>query len=299
MTTPLSSQAAAALDFFRRNPDTRINHSALMRTGLSRRRSQAIIKELIEAGILRVIKLVGGGTNVKLVSSDTTRVVSSDSTTVVSSGIAIEAVTLVSSNSVSYTAVTTDKATNKFFDEVEVEKENMGYEFFGSTSSGDDDLVRERQKHDAWKKAEYAQAREKKAELRRDKHRANLDPMAWTCKDVAYEFADRLMDRWDIKPFSVTQSRFVQALSGFRKQHDTNGALELQLIELFFSSLEQGKYEDGNHLWRAFLYKAPQLLQTAREKVVSTEERETAIIRDQELAERKLSLLDEEDDVQD
>jgi len=171
----------------------------------------------------------------------------------------------------------------------------MGYGFFEGTSSGDDsDLIRDREKHMAQKKAEYAAAREAKAQQRKDLHRSNLEPIHWTCKDVAYEFADRLSDLWSIKPFSVTQSRFVQALAVFRKQHDTNGAIEMQIINLFFATLKQEKYTDGNHLWRAFLYKAPSLVQTARESTITAEERENNVIRDQELAERKLSMFDED-----
>jgi hypothetical protein len=173
----------------------------------------------------------------------------------------------------------------------------VGYEFFSGTSSGDSDMLQDRAKHEARKKAEYAAAREKKAQERKDVHRANVDPSSWTCKDVAYEFADRLKDLWNIPPFSVVQTRFVQALATFRKQHDTNGALELELLNLFFSSVNHENYTDGNHLWRAFLYKAPSLLQTARERVITPEQMETAIIRDTELADRKLSLFDEDDDV--
>jgi hypothetical protein len=106
-----------------------------------------------------------------------------------------------------------------------------------------------------------------------------------------------MADLWSIKPFSITQSRFVQALSVFRKQHDTNGEVELKLIELFFSTLKSEKYTDGNHLWRAFLYKAPSLLMQARESIITVEQMETNIIRDQELTNRKLALLDEDENV--
>jgi hypothetical protein len=42
------------------------------------------------------------------------------------------------------------------------------------------------------------------------------------------------------------------------------------------------------------MYKAPSLVQVARESIVSVEEREHAVIRDTELAERKLSMFDED-----
>jgi hypothetical protein len=286
----LSKEARHHYNFFRANRDIRINYRALMSQGVSKRKSLAILKELREANLIKIVKLAGGGTNIKLVTSDVP--------TVGTSGIAIRAVTAskqIYTNS--DTAVTTIKATNKFLDEVEGEEKNMGYEFFGATASSDDDNLRERQRFQEYRKAEYNEAREKKAEARREMHRSKVDPANWTCKDVACEFSERVSNMWHIKPFSVLETRFVQALGTFRKQHDTNGAIELEILNLFFSTLQDSKYEDGNHMWRAFLHQAPMLLQTARENVVTVEERETAIIRDQERADRKLSLLDEDDDV--
>ena len=286
----LSDLATQWLSFFVTNPDFRINHRNLMSKGVSRRKSYAIIRELCDHNYLKITKHPVFGTSIKVVVSDATTVVAS-----VTYG---TAVTLVSSNSVSYTAVTTDKVTNKFFDGVEEEGKDMGWDFWESSSSGEsDDVLDARRKQAAYKAKEYEKAREAKAQQRKDLHRSKLDPANWTCKDVAYEFADRMANIWSIKPFSVTQSRFVQALSGFRKQQGTNGAIELEIIDLFFRSLQHDKYTDGNHLWRAFLYKAPALLQQARESVVTVEERETAIIKDQELTSRKLALFDEDDDV--
>jgi len=219
-------------------------------------------------------------------------------TSLVSSDSTVTAVQLLQPiNPNSSNARTVDIATNKFFDEVKEEEKQVGYDFFENASSGDDEFASERAKHLAKVKQEYAEAKLAKAEQRRDRHRSNLDPALWSCKDVAYEFADRMADIWSIAPFSVTQSRFVQALAAFRKQHDTNGALETKLIELFFASLDAEKYTDGNHLWRAFMYKAPMLLQTAKELTVTVEEREANIIKDAELTSKKLSLFDEDDNV--
>jgi hypothetical protein len=174
----------------------------------------------------------------------------------------------------------------------------VGYDFFEKTSSTDNsDILAARAKHVAEKKAEYAEVKETKAQRQKDLHRSKIASTEWTCKDIAYEFGDRMADLWSIKPFSITQSRFVQALAVFRKQNDTNGEVELKIIELFFSTLKAEKYTDGNHLWRAFLYKAPSLLMQARESIITVEQMETNIIRDQELTDRKLALLDEDENV--
>jgi hypothetical protein len=279
----ISDQAKAWLDFFYLHPEVRINYHALMKYGpVSRRKSMDIIRELKAAKLIHAKRSRHIGTNLEL-------------TVAVSSVTSVTAVQPISSISNSSIASTSSYATNKFFDEVEEEGDKVGYDFFESTSTGDDEIIREREKHMAVKKAEYAEAQEKKAQQRKDIHRSKLDPISWTCKDVAYEFADRMANIWSIKPFSVTQSRFVQALAGFRKQHDTNGALELEIINMFFSSLQAEKYTDGNHLWRAFMYKAPLLLQSAKERVVSAEDVQTAIVDDQQVSKKKLALLEDED----
>lgn len=283
----LSSQAQYWLEFFSRNPNVRVNYKALMERGLSRRKSMEVMRELKRHGSVRARKSRGNGTKLEL-------------TTLVSSDTAIRQNSSTASSSISnsYTASTTNSATNKFLVENEEEGKSMGWDFFSPTSSGEDDeLLRNRKKHEEYKKQAYQEKREAKAAQRRDLHRSKINPADWTCKDVAYEFADRVGDIWNIKPFSVVQSRFVPALSQFRKQHGTDGAVELELINLFFASMQSDKYTDGNHLWRAFLYKAPSLLQTARERVITPEEIETAIIRDSEYASKKLSMFDEDDDV--
>jgi len=290
MSINISRQAQDCLAFLYLNPTLIINHRTLMEhKGLSRRKSLSVLQELRDANCIKMTRIVGAGTKTKVVMSDVTKSVIS--------GYRHIAVQLVSHISNSNTASTTNIATNKFLDEVEGKEEEVGYEYFKKMSSPDDDTLADRAKHLAQKKAEYVEIREAKAQKRKDQHRSKISPADWTCKDVAYEFGDRMADIWSIKPFSVTQSRFVQALSVFRKQHDTNGEVELKIIELFFSTLKSEKYTDGNHLWRAFLYKAPSLLMQARESIITVEQMETNIIRDQELTNRKLALLDEDENV--
>lgn len=292
MSVSLSKPALMWLEFFATHPDVRINYLTIMEHGaVSRRKSLDILRELREKNAVIARKSRYVGTNLELTS------LGLELTTTVTPVSTITAVQLVSSIYNSYTASTVDIATNKFLDEVEGKEKQVGYDFFEKTSGPDDEMLAERLKHLEKVKAEYAEARTANAQKRKDLHRSKISPAAWSCKDVAYEFADRMADIWSIKPFSVTQSRFVQALAVFRKQHDTNGEVELKLIELFFQTLKHDKYADGNHLWRAFLYKAPSLLTQARESIITVEQMETNIIRDQELTNRKLALLDEDENV--
>lgn len=286
----LSEEAAYWLEYFKTHSATRINSASLMAKGVSRRRSRDIIRELTRAGELTMVTRVAGGSQIVLTGG----------TSVVPPGYAIKQINHSASTAIVPIAVQLEminKATNKFLDKVEEEGKSMGYEFFEATSGEDSDVLREREKHEARKKAEYLAKREKRAAQKELTHRSKVDPAQWTCKDVAYEFATRLRDVWEIAPFSVTESRFVQALATFRRQHDTNGAIELELVNLFFENLRSENLKDGNHAWRAFMFKAPQMLQTARERVITPEQMETAIINDTARADRKLALFDEDDDV--
>jgi hypothetical protein len=172
-------------------------------------------------------------------------------------------------------------ATNKFFDEVKEDGGSMNDEMykslFGSKSTSDFET-------------------DQNAKMdKRKRHRDSVEVSRWNSKDVAYEFADRMLDMWNIPPFRVTQTRFVMALAGLRKRFETNGAIEVAMIDIFFSSIQHDKYKDGNHLWRSFIRIAPSIVEQARIAVTTPEQRETAIVDAKAQAAKKLALFDDED----
>lgn len=139
-------------------------------------------------------------------------------------------------------------------------EEEMGYDFFDKTSSSDrDEALAERDKHIRLQKAAYAEQRaasgQKKLLNRRD-----IPKASWTVSDVAYEFSDRLQQHWHIKPWSVVQSRFVPALSNVRKQHDTNGEIEVEVMTRFFDSISINEYDDAEMLWKMFIKRFPAIV---------------------------------------
>jgi hypothetical protein len=281
----LSRDARYALKLFIDNPSIAVNSASLQtHMEVSRRKSRALIAELEAAGYLDRRTNSRYGTRIKL-STRVPKLVPSQS---------LYSSTASSSISNSVTASTTDIATNKLSDEVRWKEESVGWDFFEPTSTEDDERLRERQKHEAMKKAEYAEEKAKVAQ-KRSTHRSAINPVHWTVKDVAFEFADRMSNYWNIKPFDIIQSRFVHSLSAFRKKHDTNGAIELVLIDMFFAGLKAEKYQDGNHLWRSFLHYAPSMVQDARMRVITPEQKVANMARAQEQASKKLALLDEED----
>jgi hypothetical protein len=121
----------------------------------------------------------------------------------------------------------------------------------------DDDRHNEAVKHMAKKKAEYAEQKAAR-HAQRITHRETKPLAAWTPSDVAYEFANRILSFWHIKPWAVSNSRFIQALAETRKKYDTTAVEELEIMDRFFRALQIDKYTDADMLWKMFIKRFPE-----------------------------------------
>ncbi len=306
----ISEEAQSWLNYFIANPQVRISYTSLMALKVPRRRAMAVIKELENAKKVIRTRSLGHGTRIVISPTEVTNEVTAPVTWIppyshsASKAIVPIAIQLEMTNIV-----------NKFFDEVKEGEKDMGYEFFEDKAAAREKALeralsdldnkfnarwREEQKALSSKERAEAAAARKAVQLEAARTRfidRNKSPENWTVRDFVYAFSAELSNLWDIPPADIVRSRFQQAMSAFRQKHSTNGAIEKELMTLFFSTIQSDKYTDGNHVWKAFLYKAPDLLQTARERVITPEQIETAIIDDTARAERKLALFDEDDDV--
>lgn len=153
-----------------------------------------------------------------------------------------------------------------------VKEENMPYDFFESTSSmDDDDRLAERSKHMAAKKEKYEEQRSRTAN-KKVLRREGIPTAKWTSTDVAFEFATRVHEHWHIKPWSVTKSRFIQALGTVRKQHGTDGAIEVEAMTRFFDSISINQYDDAEILWKMFIKRFPMFVGQIRNMVMPDSE---------------------------
>ena len=156
-----------------------------------------------------------------------------------------------------------------------IEVSGWGGLFETSVSS---EQLEERVAAQKYKKAEYENAK-KELQSERIIHREKIAKALWTSSDVGYEFADRIQKIWTIKPWSIRQSRFIPALGEFRKKHDTNGEIEVNLLNMFFDSVDLNKYDNAEILWRMFIKRAPEFLTQARGMVRSEEQVEDAKVK--------------------
>lgn len=163
-------------------------------------------------------------------------------------------------------------------DGVRTEEGNeMGYKFFSNNS--EDEFEKEvkeaNQKVKAQKKKEFYAAKKAKQE-KAAYNRANKPVKDWTPSDSAYEFARRIEDLWDISPISLTESNFIPALGAARVKNNTNGELEIEMMNIFFGTLTNGKYTDGNVLWKMFISGFSALASQAKTTVHSEDELQKA-----------------------
>ena len=154
----------------------------------------------------------------------------------------------------------------------------VGYDFFDKTSSEDDEVRQARAKAQSEKNAEY-EALKTADQQKRFTERKNRAPKDWTVTDVSFEFANRLHSLWHIKPWKVTRTRFTQALGQNRKKFETDGAIELEMLNLFFASMDFSKYSDADALWKIFISRYSELASQAKVRLTTPEEIATAKVQ--------------------
>ena len=154
----------------------------------------------------------------------------------------------------------------------------VGYEFFDKTSNEDDEVRQSRAKAQAEKNAEY-ESLKTADQQKRFTERKNRAPKDWTVTDVSFEFANRLHSLWHIKPWKVTRTRFTQALGQNRKKFETDGAIELEMLNLFFASMDFSKYSDADALWKIFISRYSELASQAKVRLTTPEEIATAKVQ--------------------
>jgi hypothetical protein len=156
-------------------------------------------------------------------------------------------------------------------------EEEVPYEFFESNVTSEHvaerqlDLQKAKAKHDERKRE--AQANKTKKIIRRQ----DMPQSLWTCADIAYEFSYRLEFYWNIPPWAIKSTKFVQAIGNMRSRLDTNGEIEFKMLDLFFDSVNFEKYTSADPVWRLFIARGDELAAKAKGMVRSDEDLEEAV----------------------
>ena len=159
----------------------------------------------------------------------------------------------------------------------------MGYEFFENTASDEAANEREAQRIKASKERRKAYQEQKEVEhSKRLVDRDNRKLEDWTVNQSALEFEKRINELWEIKPWKLSGSKFYIAFASARRKFETDGLIELEMMNLFFSQLKLNKESDGEKLWKLFILRFSGLATQAKLRVNSTEDLETAQIHGEE-----------------
>jgi hypothetical protein len=144
-----------------------------------------------------------------------------------------------------------------------------------------------------WREKKHAEKMEAHESRRQVKmlRRNPLNAISWSPTDSSFEFAEQMHDLWHIQPWQVTRSRFRYALDAKRKEFNTNGAIELQMMKLFFSQIKHDtKISDPEIVWKRFIVQFHNLLAEVNRSTVTPEKMEA-------IKEKSTRSLDWMDDV--
>ena len=271
--TQLSLRARGALDYFINSRESISADRLALKVKESRKAIHTALKELRDAGLITTHKeRVGKG--VVTVSYVTEKGMVEAALWRSETVLQIQHNKQNSniSNIYAYSANNANKTT---IDE-RLGEENMGYEFFESTSSSVSEQESERLKAAAQRKKDY-QEQKAKSHAEKTALREGREPKDWTVNQSALEFQDQMTDVWGIPPWKIAGTRFYIALASSRQKYDTNGQIEQEMMRIFFTQLKVNKETDGDKLWLLFISKFSELATQAKLRISSPEKMETAM----------------------
>ena len=166
---------------------------------------------------------------------------------------------------------------NKTFN-ISVEEKEMPYEFFKANESDDEYTQEAKEERRKLRDAKMEDSQTKFVSTKRAKlgsrHSITIDK--WGSNEVAYEFMERLTRYFHIKN-NITIRRITGAFAKMRMVHQTNGEIEYKMLDLFFETTKFEKYDDGEHMWKLFITRSPELAVQAKRMVQTAEEKEIAV----------------------
>jgi len=157
---------------------------------------------------------------------------------------------------------------------------NLPYDFFKGNPAEDDyvrDGKEENLKYRAAKMEEGKTTFEsRKSTTMRTRH--NLAQELWGSNEVAFEFMERLTQHFHIKN-NITIRLITGAFATMRKAQKTTALEEIKMLDLFFATTKFEKYDDGEHMWKLFIYRASELAVQAKRMVQSSDQKESASVQ--------------------
>jgi len=140
-----------------------------------------------------------------------------------------------------------------------------------------EDMEAFREKQRARRHKEKIESHEART-VERMKQRDQALPESWSVTDSTFEFAERMHNLWHVEPWKVTRSRFRFALNDKRDEYGTNGAIERQMMEKFFSKIRHDtRINNPELIWKKFIVEFGDLLTQVNRDNVTPEQFEAEV----------------------
>jgi hypothetical protein len=155
-------------------------------------------------------------------------------------------------------------------DEVQGGDKTMSDEWYslGQIEQDPDEIAELKRRDKERRDREYREARNVRAEKNMAAN-INRIPAHWTVDNAVYEFARRMI-RWDIPPWESSRRPFQAAFARSRKDFNTNGEIEIIMMDIFFGRLDhEKKIKDPDMVWRLFIRDYNSLKIAAEQRVIT------------------------------
>jgi biotin operon repressor len=152
-------------------------------------------------------------------------------------------------------------------------EEPVGYNFFKGGSSDDAELVREKDRAAKERRKQYD---EDKARVHQQRVEARAATSKLSTNHTLTLFVDRINSTWGLAPWRISGSRFLIALNTARRKYATDGVIEEEMINIFFTQLKITKQTDSNLLWMLFIKNFSALASQAKLRIQTPDKLEVA-----------------------
>lgn len=169
----------------------------------------------------------------------------------------------------------TDGVGDEEFYKVDL-KTGGNMDFLGQMDLDPDDREEQLRKGRERRKLEYQDAKQQKHDA--VVHSAQTRPQQlWSVNQSSAEFVKRLEDMWHVKPWTVSQAPFKIAFAKARNSHDTDGEVEVLMMDLYFKQIAHETVLDNpEHIWRKFVQQFGSLAIEVKRAMVTEEDIQTA-----------------------
>jgi hypothetical protein len=149
-------------------------------------------------------------------------------------------------------------------------------DFLGQMDLDPDDREEQLRKGRERRKQEYQDAKQQKHDAMVATAENRL-PAMWSTNQSSSEFIKRLEDMWHVKPWTVSQAPFRASLANSRKAHDTDGEIELLMMDLYFKQIaHETTIDNPEHIWRRFIQQFGALAIDVKRSMVTEDDIQTA-----------------------